>query len=73
MFEVNSRFDDGYETSVLYECENIKNAYKTAISDSKRDAWKYNAISDVNVFVAGDYKNTVKCVFSCGLFGYIYW
>lgn len=74
-FEVVSKFDNGYEVPVFYERDTctLKELYKRALSDARYDAWKHNAIVDVNVFEKGNYKETVQCVFSCGLFGPIHW
>ena len=72
-FEVQSRYTDGYETSILFECDEPKYAYLEAVSAARYAAWKHDAISSVNAFIFGDYENTVHCVFDCGLFGPIHW
>ena len=72
-FEVQSKHEDGYEDSILFECDEAKYAYLEAVSHARYYAYKYGAIVDVNAFIMGDYKNTHHCVFSCGLFGPIHW
>ncbi len=65
-FEVRTFYKDSfYDSSVLYEAEDAKTAFKYAYSDFRYDARHNNEIEFIELvsFVFGDYQNTNEVMY----------